>query len=120
MCDAIANQSLAVETGEDDEVTIFSSRASLYTFKDRAWKEGGKGGFKLNVRSSDGDQGPKSARFIMRAQQTFRVLLNAPVMKGMTVGDRGKEPSGKSFQFAAIEDGKIVPHLLKVGAFTPI
>ncbi len=51
----------------------------------------------------------------MRAHQTFRVLLNAPVLEGMTIGDRGKEPNGKSFQFAAIEDGKIVPHLLKVG-----
>jgi len=51
----------------------------------------------------------------MRAHQTFRVLLNAPVLKGMTIGARGKEPMGKSFQFAVLEDGKVVPHLLKVG-----
>ena len=56
-----------------------------------------------------------SARFIMRAHQTFRVLLNAPVLKGMIVGDgKGNEPDRKSFQFAAIEEGKVVPHLLKV------
>ncbi len=51
----------------------------------------------------------------MRAHQTFRVLLNAPVLKGMTIGVRGEEPVGKSFPFAVIEDGKVVPHLLKVG-----
>ena len=51
----------------------------------------------------------------MRAHQTFRVLLNAPVLKRMTVGDgAGKEPSGKSFSFGVVEDGMLVPHLLKV------
>ena len=51
----------------------------------------------------------------MRAHQTFRVLLNAPVLKKMTVGDgRGKEPSGKSFSFGVIEHGTLVPYLLKV------
>lgn len=104
-----------VETGESDENTVFSSRASLYVFKEGAWKEGGKGTIKLNVKSSGGEQGAKSGRFIMRAHQTFRVLLNAPVLKGMAIGDRGAEPNGKSFQFAAIDNGKVVPHLLKVG-----
>lgn len=69
----------------------------------------------MNVKISDGDQNTKTGRFIMRAHQTFRVLLNAPVLKGMTIGARGKEPMGKSFQFAVLEDGKVVPHLLKVG-----
>ena len=51
----------------------------------------------------------------MRAGQTFRVLLNAPVLKKMTVGDgRGKEPNGKSFSFGVVENGSLVPYLLKV------
>ena len=51
----------------------------------------------------------------MRAHQTFRLLLNAPVLKKMTVGDgRGQEPVGKSFSFGVVEEGSLVPHLLKV------
>ena len=54
----------------------------------------------------------------MRAHQTFRVLLNAPVLKRMTIGDgRGKEPTGKSFSFGVVEDETLVPHLLKVSSF---
>ena len=55
----------------------------------------------------------------MRAHQTFRVLLNSPVLKKMTIGDgRGNEPSGKSFSFGVVEDGTLVPHLLKVSSLT--
>lgn len=33
----------------------------------------------------------------------------------MQVGDRqGREPSGKQFSFAVIEEGRPTPHLLKV------
>ncbi|KAL9131548.1 MAG: hypothetical protein Q9217_000562 [Psora testacea] len=105
-----------VETGEDGEESLFSARASLYSFKG-AWKESGKGIFKFNVAapSAEEPQGSaKTGRFIMRAHQTFRVLLNAPVFKGMKVGDsKGNEPSGKSFAFAVIEDGKPMPHMVK-------
>lgn len=44
----------------------------------------------------DADQ--KKGRFIMRAQQTFRVLLNAPVLKGMKMN----EPTGKSVSFGVL------------------
>lgn len=111
--------SAIVQTGEDDETTKFSARASLYSFKDKAWKEAGKGTFKFNTKTSstedDPDSPPTSGRFIMRAHQTYRVLLNAPVLKKMTVGDgQGKEPSGKSFSFGVVEQGMLVPYLLKV------
>ena len=72
------------------------------------------GVFKLNKNASEDATGT-SARFIMRAHQTFRVLLNAPVLKSMTVGDaKGNEPEKKSFWFGAIEEGRIVPHFVKV------
>ncbi|KAL8672272.1 MAG: hypothetical protein Q9168_003242 [Polycauliona sp. 1 TL-2023] len=103
-----------VETGEAGEEAIFMSpRAQLYNFDGGGWKEKGRGVFKLNVSESEG---PKKARFIMRAHQTFRVLVNQPVFKKMQVGDRqGKEPSGKHFSFAVIEQGRPTPHLLKLG-----
>ena len=82
------------------------------------WKESGRGIFKFNVASGPADQGAsKTGRFIMRAHQTFRVLLNTPVFKEMKVGDsKGQEPAGKSFAFAVVEDGRPTPHMIKVDA----
>lgn len=110
-------QHQAVETGEDGEDTIFSARAKLYAFKDNNWKEAGSGNFKLNVISSDSPEDKeKTGRFIMRAHQTYRVLLNQPIFPKMKVGDRsGNEPTAKAFAFAVIEDGKPVPHMVRVG-----
>ncbi|KAI4123384.1 MAG: hypothetical protein LQ338_005281 [Usnochroma carphineum] len=106
-------QQQEVETGESGERSIFtSSRAQLYYFDGGGWHEKGKGAFKLNV-AENADE--KKARFIMRAHQTFRVLLNQPVFKKMQVGDsKGREPSGKNFAFAVIDQGRPTPHLLKL------
>lgn len=109
---------MLVDTGEDGEDSEFASRASLYSFKNNAWKESGKGVFKFNtttVPSHPGTGTKKTGRFIMRAHQTYRLLLNAPVFKEMKVGDsKGNKPSGKSFAFAVIEDGKATPYMVKV------
>ncbi|KAL2047009.1 hypothetical protein N7G274_001027 [Stereocaulon virgatum] len=108
-----------VETGEDGEESIFSSRASLYAFRNKMWKESGKGTFKLNVftfNPNDPDSTQRKGRFIMRAHQTYRVLLNAPIFKGMQIGDgRGNLPTGKSFAFGVVEDGMLIPHMVKLG-----
>ncbi|OAP59991.1 hypothetical protein AYL99_04993 [Fonsecaea erecta] len=42
-------QKQELNTGEEDEKTIFSCRAKLYHF-DREWKESGLGDFKINMR----------------------------------------------------------------------
>lgn len=109
-----------VGTGEDGEQSIFSSpRANLYSWNGSAWKEGGRGTFKLNVSlpmSEGKTKVQKSGRFIMRAHQTFRVMLNTPVFKQMKIGDsKGNEPIGKSLSFSVIENGKPTPYLLKAG-----
>ena len=74
--------------------------------------------FKLNVATTDLDEPGKSqrkGRFIMRAHQTYRILLNTPVFKQMQVGDiKGKEPPGKQVSLAVIEGGKPTPYLIKV------
>lgn len=91
---------------------------NLYSFNGTAWKEGGRGTFKLNVpisKLNDTPNLPKTGRFIMRAHQTYRVLLNTPVFKQMKIGDsKGNEPQGRSFSFAVIEDGKPTPFMIKV------
>jgi len=106
-----------VHTGEDGENSVFAARASLYSFKG-AWKESGKGTLKFNIAASDSANAKETeitGRFIMRAHQTYRVLLNAPIFKEMKVGDvRGNEPTSKSFTFAVIEDGKPTPYMVKV------
>lgn len=108
-----------VGTGEDGEETVFSSaRAGLFSWDGAAWKEGGKGVFKLNltvpgVETSDHTQ--RSGRFIMRAHQTFRVLLNTPIFKQMKIGDsKGNEPTSKSLSFSVVEKGKPTPYLIRV------
>lgn len=107
-----------METGEAGEQPIFtSSRAQLYFYDSGGWHEKGKGAFKLNVAETENE---KKARFIMRAHQTYRVLLNQPVFKKMQVGgSKGQEPSGKHFSFAVIDEGRPTPHLLKVRTSNP-
>jgi Ran-binding protein 3 len=106
-----------IETGEEDETTVFSVRAKLYFF-DREWKERGVGTIKLNVSRIDEDdeEGDKSAdnslvgseddekaadateeqkapaaatkaRFLMRAEGSHRVLLNTAFSKQTKLGD---------------------------------
>lgn len=110
---------IAVETGEDNEETIFSSnRASLYHFKKGGWQEAGKGVFKLNVpkgEPEDGIPGMKP-RFLMRAHQTFRLLVNAPIQADLNYGDwDGKEPKFRTFHFGQTADkGPVQLYQVKV------
>lgn len=111
-----------VDTGEQGEESKFSSsRAKLYGFEDKAWKERGAGVFKFNVSPVDlsDDANPRQrARFIMRAHQTYRILLNTPVFKQMMVGDpvkKGQEPTSKSLLIAVVtEEGKAMPYQIRV------
>jgi Ran-binding protein 3 len=97
-----------------------SSRAGLFSWDGSAWREGGKGLFKLNLSvpgSEASEDYHRSGRFIMRAHQTFRVLLNTPIFKQMKIGDsKGNEPTGKSLSFSVIEKGKPTPYLIRVSA----
>ena len=106
------------DTGEEGEDSVFtSSRAKLYGFEG-SWKERGAGTFKLNVAmlsSDDSDARPKKARFIMRAHQTFRILLNSPVLKKLKI--EKFKTSKKTLTIGVWEDGKLVPYLITVGSF---
>ncbi|KAL8999887.1 MAG: hypothetical protein Q9188_005793, partial [Gyalolechia gomerana] len=100
------------QEGEAGEISVFlSPRAQLYYYDSGCWHEKGKGSFKLNVAENEKE---KKARFIMRAHQTFRLLLNQPVFEKMQVGNsKGQEPQGKTVSFAVIDQGRPTPHLLK-------
>ncbi|KAK2834839.1 hypothetical protein FQN49_006864 [Arthroderma sp. PD_2] len=115
------------ETGEEGEETRFTGRGKLFHFTGSEWKERGVGTFKLNAKKlpeAEGDEEEggsaattatkRSARFIMRTDGVFRVILNIPLYKGMKVGDpEGNEPTGKHVQISGIEDGRTVPLLLR-------
>ncbi|EKM50689.1 uncharacterized protein PHACADRAFT_264095 [Phanerochaete carnosa HHB-10118-sp] len=69
-----------VQTGEEDEDTIYQVRGKLFALSDQnQWKERGTGQLKLNVRKDDGS----GARLLMRKEAVYTVLLNATLFKGM-------------------------------------
>lgn len=115
-----ADEGFLVETGEEGEETIFSCKAKLLYNDGKQWKERGMGTFKLNVteplfEDHDEETHKRTARLIMRSEGVFRVILNAPVFKGMKVGNvEGKKPEGKAVWITVVENGKPVPLVLKV------
>ncbi|KAF2748677.1 hypothetical protein M011DRAFT_466453 [Sporormia fimetaria CBS 119925] len=101
-----------VETGEENETTIYTARGKLYHFSE-GWKERGAGVFKLN----QSNESPKRSRFILRADGTHRLLLNCPVGKGLIFGGnaQGEEPrDGKILFNAPTSEGKLEVVLLKM------
>jgi Ran-binding protein 3 len=113
----LANISTAHETGEEGETTIWTGRTKLYTMAGegatKGWKERGIGTFKFNITVGE----PKKARFVLRADGTHRLLLNAAVTKqlvfgGDSNGDKPKE--GRLLFNTPSADGALEMHLLKV------
>ena len=79
----------------------------------RAWKERGVGTFKLNITVDE----PKKARFVLRADGTHRLLLNAAVTKQLVFGgdSSGEKPKeGRLLFNSPKSDGELEMHLLKV------
>ncbi|WWD07404.1 hypothetical protein V865_005502 [Kwoniella europaea PYCC6329] len=89
-----------VSTGEEEEETVFQTRAKLY-INDRktGWKERGVGILRLNVNRSDGS----GARLVMRADGVLRLILNSRIYKGITT-----YPSDKKVNMTLPEDGRMV------------
>jgi Ran-binding protein 3 len=121
-----------VETGEEGEQTIYSSRAKVYFFDDGTWRERGVGTMKLNitrVHSDDEDDsiesddsndaessGTRKARFILRADGSHRVVLNTPFTKNMVFGGdaSGERPTGSVLLFHGFLEGQDKPSMLQV------
>jgi Ran-binding protein 3 len=107
------NAKSTVETGEEDEETIFANKGKLYCFANKQWKERGVGTFKVNVKSDP--DGKRTGRMIMRADGALRVMLNSAIFKGMHFGDQqGEAPAGRRIFLASKEDGKVANVLLQV------
>ncbi|KAJ5634959.1 uncharacterized protein N7484_008272 [Penicillium longicatenatum] len=103
-----------IETGEEEEETVFSCKAKLFHFSNKEWKERGIGTFKVNVRQ--GADGKQTGRMLMRADGAMRVILNGPIFKGMNYGDaKNQAPTNKQILLASVEEGRTVPLLLRTG-----
>ncbi|EME38316.1 hypothetical protein DOTSEDRAFT_75765 [Dothistroma septosporum NZE10] len=111
-------------TGEEDEVTELTSRAKLYNFapnpandNKKEWRERGMGVLRLNVLkalSDEEDQKP-TARLLMRADGSHRVLLNTPIKKELTFGaPTGGKPTGGYLYFMGTIDGGLEMLQLKL------
>ena len=107
----------AHETGEEGETTAWTGRAKLYTMSgegsSKSWKERGVGTLKCNVTVDE----PKKARFVLRADGTHRLLLNAAVTKQMVFGgdSKGEKPKDSRLLFnSSTASGELEMHLLKV------
>lgn len=118
-----------VETGEEGEELLYQSRAKLYNFAENAagkkeWKERGIGVLRLNVSkpseddAADGEKeavGKLTARLLIRADGSHRVLLNSPVKKGIKFAHpQGGPPTAGQMTFMGTIDGKIQLELLQV------
>ncbi|KAF9272132.1 hypothetical protein BGZ88_005154 [Linnemannia elongata] len=97
-----------VQTGEENEMTIFQTKGKLYadTEKTHSWKERGKGTFKVNVGRRD----TKVARLVMRTDGVLRLILNVSIFPEMNVTITGD----KYIRFMGVEEGAPLPFLLKV------
>ena len=110
-----------VETGEENEMIVFQSRAKLYMSVDKQWKERGVGNFKVNATTIENDPDQenaprkKTARFLMRADGSHRIVLNSPIKKEIKVEDpTGGPPKGKTAVFLGFVDDKPTMLQLKV------
>ncbi|KAI4955348.1 hypothetical protein J4E91_001208 [Alternaria rosae] len=107
------------ETGEEGEETIWAGRAKLYNMSgegsNRGWKERGVGTIKFNITVDE----PKKARFVLRAEGTHRLLLNAAVTKSLVFGGdaQGEKPKDTRLLFNSPNlEGELEMHLLKLKA----
>lgn len=102
-------QGKTVETGEENEDTVFTADSSLFEFTG-GWKERGKGEIKVNVSTNES----KKARLVMRSRGNCRLILNANLFPEMKLTNMDK----KGITFACINSAcetkdKLVTYALK-------
>lgn len=108
--DLFVSSSTTAKTGEEDEESIHSIRAKLYTMaEDQSWKERGTGTLRVNIPKTSSEKRP--ARLVMRADGILRVILNVPLFKGMKC-----ELHEKFVRIVALEDSKPVHYAIKVSS----
>ena len=112
-----------IETGEEGEMIEMTCRAKLYNFAPAAeagkkeWRERGVGILRLNVQRPlhDDDDTKTTARLLMRADGSHRVLLNTPILPQIKFGQPdGSRPTGSYLYFMGTIDDKAELQLLQL------
>ena len=75
-----------VKTGEEDEDTIYQTKAKLLVLDtaSSAWKERGVGTFRINMKEEETKK-VLQTRLVMRTDSVYRVILNLLLFEGMKV-----------------------------------
>lgn len=81
-------QAVAVETGEEQEKSVFVADSVLFQFIDGGWKERGKGEVKVNIPINDGTG---KGRLLMRTRGNYRLVLNASLYPDMKLANMEKK-----------------------------
>lgn len=69
----LTSSTSSVQTGEEDEDTLFQVRGKLYALSDQnSWKERGTGLLRLNVRKSDGG-GARLGKGTFLSELSFKI-----------------------------------------------
>jgi Ran-binding protein 3 len=106
-----------VQSGEENEEQVFTSRAKLYaldlTNVKEGWKERGVGNIHVN-KSLSADA---KSRVIMRSNGLLKVVLNTALVSGLeVVKGMPSSLSGEKFiRITSVEDGKPIQYALKTG-----
>jgi hypothetical protein len=105
---------VVIVTGEEDEETLWNGRVKLYILHEyegskgsgptKDWKECGIGILRLNRTRSDEHR----SRLVMRAEGTFRLLLNAPLFKDMCA----EIVQDSNLRLAVLESDRSIRHYL--------
>ncbi|CAO3595270.1 unnamed protein product [Absidia cylindrospora] len=116
-------KSTEVKTGEEDENTVYQTKAKLLILDSTTnnWKERGAGTLRINVKEMESAEGKGSSqtRLVMRTDSVYRLILNLLLfgeMKVFIMQDRFVRFAG--FESETKEDGsmdtKLVNYALKV------
>lgn len=75
-----------VKTGEEDEDTIYQTKAKLLVLDTASsvWKERGVGTFRINMKEEETKK-VLQTRLVMRTDSVYRVILNLLLFEGMKV-----------------------------------
>ncbi|ODQ51563.1 PH domain-like protein [Saitoella complicata NRRL Y-17804] len=114
MLENVKDEEKSVKTGEEEETTVYNSKAKLFSFdtKEQAWKERGVGTLRVNLYQDK----KLGGRIVMRADAVYRVILNVKLFKNMKI-ETSKDAvmNEKSIRFSALEEGKLVMFTVRVG-----
>lgn len=105
---SLSMQEVHVETGEENEKSVFTADSVLFEFAEGGWKERGKGELKVNILIN----GTRKARLLMRTKGNYRLILNASLYPDMKLANMEK----RGITFACINNASEVKDTLSTFA----